>query len=122
MPVSGCVLPIVIVLSGAPGAELLPPPPPARLLPGPAGPTPPAPSPPPATAAAAAPGRGQRQYGASRQQADVGNAHVLPPWGSGRGRSWMRIYLAGLIRAIRRRTDPTIPPGATSMARASRTP
>src|SRR3954447_11150679 len=116
MPVSGCVLPIVIVLSVTPGAQLPPPPTPP---PPPAPHTGPAPT---ATAPAAAPGRGQRQYGASRQQADVGNAHVLPPWGSGRGRSWMRIYLAGLIRAIRRRTDPTIPPGATSMARASRTP
>src|SRR3954453_16836974 len=76
----------------------------------------------PATAAAAPTGAGQRQYGPSRQQADVGTTHVLPPWGSGRGRSSMRTYLAGLSRAIRRRTDPTMPPGATSMARASRTP
>src|SRR3954469_12136193 len=35
MPVSGCVLPIVIVLSVTPGAELLPPPPPPPLLPPP---------------------------------------------------------------------------------------
>src|SRR4051794_15838899 len=35
MPVSGCVLPIVIVLSVTPGPQLLPPPPPPPLLPPP---------------------------------------------------------------------------------------
>src|SRR3954453_1519535 len=63
MPVSGCVLPIVIVLSVTPGAELpLPPPPP--LLP------PPQPA---AASASTAPPASRRMW----------ELRIVPPWGSG---------------------------------------
>src|SRR5881227_2133300 len=103
MPVSGCVLPIVIVLSVTPGAELLPPPPPPLLPP---------PQPAAASASTAPP--------ASRRMWEL--RMVCLRGGPDGDDLRLRTYLAGRIRLIRRRTDPTMPPGATSMASARRTP